>query len=321
MRVLVAGMGSAIGTNVALRLVRDEALEAIAGFDLEPPRRYIPGADFQSVSPLDSHRVHEIVQAFKPTVVVHAWVFEPRARSSPGQARTRTLTGTEALLGAIAKLDTVERIIVRSTASIYGRGRTSPDEPTVETEPRPTTTFGTMAAAVEERVDEVGHAIGATVANLRLGPVMSSNLPNPLGRFLRLPAVPTPVTSHRFGVAHLGDVVRIMSKAATMAIDGPVNVMAAGPVTPWEAVTIGRRLPIPVLPGVFRTVRNLTDIIGSPVPEHVAELLTRGGVIEPTDTDALLGVPMRRTTRAAIEDLYATGRIIDVDVARLVRSR
>ena len=30
MRVLVAGMGSAIGTNVALRLVRDEALEAIA---------------------------------------------------------------------------------------------------------------------------------------------------------------------------------------------------------------------------------------------------------------------------------------------------
>lgn len=34
MRVLVAGMGSAIGTGVARALERSEQVEAIAGFDL-----------------------------------------------------------------------------------------------------------------------------------------------------------------------------------------------------------------------------------------------------------------------------------------------
>lgn len=311
-------MGSALGTNIAMRIAENPAVTAMAGFDLEPPRRWIPLAEFSNADPGDAERVHEIVMAFKPTVVVHAWVFEPRARSSPGQARTRTVSGTEALLGACAKVGTVERFIVRSSTSIYGAGRATPAVPTIDTPPRPTTTFGEIVARVEGRVHQVGDELGAAVTSIRLASVMASNLPNPLGRYLRLPIVPVPITSKRFGVVHLGDAVRIIAAAAGSTVEGPVNVMAPEPVTPMGAITIGKRPPIPMLPFAFRAGRVLGEIPGTPIPEHIAELVSRGSVVQSSDTDALFGVPIRRTTPQAIADLYSAGRLIEIDVDRLI---
>jgi nucleoside-diphosphate-sugar epimerase len=312
-------MGSAIGTNIAACLEADPAVTALAGMDLEPPRRFLPTADFHFVQPGDAARVTEIVTNFKPTVVVHAWVFEPRARSSPGQARVRTMAGTESLLGALRHVDSVERIAVRSGVAIYGRGRASAEEPGVDEPPRPTTTFGTMLTRVEDRCREVADSLGATAVSVRLASVMASNLPNPLGRYLRLPVVPTPITTKRFGVVHLGDAARVVSAAATSPtpIDVPLNVMAADPVTPLQAVTIGRRPSLPIAPFVFRAGRLLGEVAGTPIPEHVTELLSRGQVVAPTDTDAALGVPLRRSTPDAISDLYAAGRLITIDVERL----
>lgn len=315
MRVLVAGMGSAIGTGIAQALERDDRVEAITGFDLEPPRRWMRRADFQFARPGDGDRVTRIVKEFQPTVVVHAWVFEPRARSSPGQARARTVAGTETLFGAIAKVDTVEHITVRSGVSVYGSGRGTPDRPSTDTLPRPTSTFGDMLSRVEERAAEIASQIDATVGAVRLAPIMASHLPNPLGRFLRLPVVPIPLTTNRFGVVHLVEASAAIAAAATHQHVGALNVMAEGPVTPLEAITIGRRIPLPVLPPVFRLGRVLAEIPGTPVPEHVAELLSRGSVVAPSDLTPL-GVTMKRSTRDTLKDLYAAGRLIDVDTSQ-----
>lgn len=317
MRVLVAGMGSAIGTNVAVQLYADPRVTAIAGIDLEPPRRYVPDAEFHFVQPGDAAKVHQVVADFEPTVVVHAWVFEPRARSSPGQARSRTVAGTESLLGALAKVDTVERLAVRSGVAIYGSGRNTPDRPTIDTPARPTSTFGEMLTDVETRCHQVGGRLGISVVPVRLASVMASNLPNPLGRYLRLPVVPVPLTARRFGVVHLGDATRVIAAAATTSVDHPLNVMAAEPVTPIEAITIGQRVPIPVVPTLFRAGRVLGEIAGTPIPEHVVDLMSRGQRVIASDTDALLGVALRRTTRETIRDLYNAGRLIEVDVERL----
>ena len=315
MRVLVAGMGSAIGTGIARALERNQRVDAIAGFDLEPPRRWMRRADFHFAKPGDSERVSRIVKEFQPTVVVHAWVFEPRARSSPGQARARTVAGTETLLGAIARVDSVEHLAVRSGVSVYGRGRATPECPTTDTLPRPTSTFGDMLARVEERCAQSATSLGATMAAVRLAPIMASHLPNPLGRYLRLPVVPIPMTTKRFGVVHLVDASTSLAAAATTGFNGRLNVMATDPVTPIEAVTIGRRVPVPVLGPAFRLGRFLAEIPGTPLPEHIAELLSRGGVVTPSDVSTL-GVTMTRTTKEALADLYAAGRLIDVDLDR-----
>lgn len=315
MRVLVAGMGSAIGTSVARVLERNDDVEAIAGFDLEPPRRWMRRADFRFARPNDTDRVARITAEFKPTVVVHAWVFEPRARSSPGQARARTVAGTENLLQAMRKVDTVEHVVVRSGASVYGSGRATPQRPKVTTHPRPTSTFGDMLARVEERCAHAAAQQGATFAAVRLAPIMASHLPNPLGRYLRLPVVPVPITGRRFGVVHLVDAANSIAAAATRRHVGPLNVMAAGPLTALEAVRVGRRVPVPVLPVMLQLGRPLAELAGTPLPEHITEVLSRGGVIEPSNL-AALGVTMTRTTTEALEDLYSAGRLIDVDIRR-----
>jgi len=311
-------MGSAIGTGVARALERNDNVEAIAGFDLEPPRRWMRRADFQFARPGDGERVTRIVTEFQPTVVVHAWVFEPRARSSPGQARARTVAGTESLLGALAKVDTVEHIAVRSGISVYGTGRGTPERPTVDTLARPTSTFGDMLARVEERCAQTATELDATLAPVRLAPIMASHLPNPLGRYLRLPAVPVPLTSNRFGVVHLVDAGVAIARAATSLHDGALNVMASGPVTPIEAITVGRRIPVPVLPAAFRLGRFLAEIPGTPLPEHIAELLSKGGTVEPSDLTRI-GMTMSRTTKEALQDLYSAGRLIDVDTTEVAR--
>ena len=308
-------MGSAIGTAVARELERSDAVEAIAGFDLEPPRRWMRRADFQFAKPGDNERVSRIVAEFQPTVVVHAWVFEPRARSSPGQARARTVAGTESLLRAVSRIDSVEHIVVRSGVSVYGSGRSTPERPTIDTLPRPTSTFGDMLARVEERSAEAATEVGASLSAVRLAPIMASHLPNPLGRYLRLPVVPIPMTTKRFGVVHLVDAGKSIAAAATHRHRGTLNVMASDPVTPIEAITIGRRIPVPVLPLAFRLGRSLAEIPGTPVPEHIAEVLSRGGVVAASDMSKL-GVTMTRTTKEALKDLYSAGRLIDVELNR-----
>lgn len=308
-------MGSAIGTSVTRALERNDAVEAIVGFDLEPPRRWMQRADFRFARPGDTDRVERIVTEFGPTHVIHAWVFEPRARSSPGQARARTVAGTETLLRALERVDTVEHLTVRSGASVYGTGRGTPKRPTVTTHPRPTSYFGDMLARVEERCAGSAGTLGAGFAAVRVAPIMASHLPNPLGRYLRLPVVPVPITNRRFGVVHLVDAGSAIAAASTNRHVGPLNVMAPGPVTALEAATIGRRLPVPVLPIALRLGRPLAELAGTPLPEHITELLSRGGIVEPSDL-AALGVTITRTTTEALQNLYSAGRLIDVDLKR-----
>lgn len=314
-RVLVAGMGSAIGTAITLELERSEQVEAIAGFDLEPPRRWMRRAEFDFIQPGDGERVARIVRDFQPTVVVHDWIFEPRSRSTPGQARSRTVAGTVSLFDALRQVDSVEHIVVRSSVSLYGQHRHEGTPPTVDSPARPTSTFGDIVARVEERAGEVAAQLGASLSCVRLAIVMASNLPNPLGRYLRLPVVPVPLTAKRFGLLHLSDAAAVLAAVATSKHSGPLNVMAAGPVTPLEATAIGRRIPLPMLPALFRTTRRLAELPGTPLPDHVVELLSRGQVVAPSDV-AALGAPLKRTTSETIADLYEVGRLVTLDSTR-----
>lgn len=316
MRVVVAGMGSAIGTAVTRLLEANPDVEAILGFDLEPPRRWLRRAEFHFCRPEDTTRVEQLIADFSPTTIIHCWVFEPRARSSPGQARARTVAGTESLLRALGNLATgtakPDRIVVRSDVSVYGHQSARSVPPTTDDAPQPTTTFGRMVERVERRSTEVGEAIGASVIPVRLAAITASTLPNPLGRYLRLPAVPVPITGRRFGVVHLEDAAAVIAATAVAQCTGPINVCAPDPVTPIEAVALGGRLPLPVLPLALRLGRSIAELAGTPLPEHVAELLTRGQVVTPTDLSERLGISLTYTTPEVIADLYSLGRIVDI---------
>lgn len=314
MRVLVPGMGGDLGTRVALRLEAESAVDAICGIDLEPPRRWMRRAEFHFVRPTNAARIAEVVQDFRPTAVAHLWIFEPHSRSTPAEARSRTTVGTHAMFAAIENAGLVDRIVVRSGLEVYGRRRGSP-VPSVASPLDPTSRFGRMMTAVEGRAERSGLNLGATVAAVRCASVVGSHSPSPLGRYLRLPAVPVPVIGRPFHLLHPDDAADAIVAALLASFDGPVNVLPSDSITPALALKVGRRLPVPVVGPALRFTGLVTELLGSPLPEHAAELLTRGRPAVTGEAAERLGFEPSYSTAEAVQDLYEWGDVADISAA------
>ena len=79
---------------------------------------------------------------------------------------------------------------MRSGVEVYGRARGSLTRPDESAPVAPTSQFGRNLAAVEATANAIGQRIGVPVAAVRLGAVVGPHVPSPLGRLLRMPAVP-----------------------------------------------------------------------------------------------------------------------------------
>lgn len=315
MRLLVLGMGGHLGTAVAQRLDRD-AHVTMLGIDIEPPRRLLRRADFHLVvDPTAARAHHDIARRiveFAPSHVVHFAVYEPHARANPRAAHDRTLAFTDALRDALDAGAGValRRLVVRSGIEVYGRQRgaaLSPDELVV---PVPTSGYGRTLLEVEHRTVALGQRHDVAVTRLRCAPVAGPHIPSPLTRYLRLPlvvpvgALPDPP----FSLLHIDDLADAAVAALTghdrAARDVAVNVVGDGAVTASQAVRIGGRIPLPTVGPGWLFARLAAGALGSPLPEHVIELFTRGRTADGAHARAVLGVVPRHATREIVEDMY-----------------
>jgi len=296
MRVFVTGLGGELGTRVALLLEQDRSVRALAGIDLDPPRRRLRRTGFTRIDPRDRDRTAAAIRAFRPTAVLHLGVYEPDARCGPRAAAERTAAAADAVLGAVADAPSVESVVVRSGIEIYGRGRGSVAVPDESVTPAPRSGFGRSLARVEWRAGQAG-AGGVPVTVLRLAPVIGPHVPSPLGRFLRLPVVPfNALGDPRFSVVHHEDAARAIVTALRAGRGGTYNVVAPGAVSVSRAARLGGRVPLPLFGPSWVVARRLADLAGAPVPDHLVELLGRGRTADGTRAAAVLGiVPATRT--------------------------
>jgi UDP-glucose 4-epimerase len=103
---------------------------------------------------------------------------------------------------------------------------------------------------------------------------------------------------------HQEDAVAAVIAAATSTpYDGALNVVGAGAVTAFQAVRLGGRIPLPILGPELRLIRPVAELLGSPVPPHVLELLHRGRTADGTLANEVLGIEPRSTVAVA-KDLY-----------------
>jgi UDP-glucose 4-epimerase len=277
------------------------------------------------VDPTSARAQHDIVRrivGFAPTHVVHFAVYEPHARANPRAAHRRTMAFTDALRDACdagAGRD-LRRLVVRSGIEVYGRQRgaaLSPDELVV---PEPTTGYGRTLLEVEHRTVAIGAAHGCAVTRLRCAPVAGPHIPSPLTRYLRLPllvpvgALPDPP----FSLLHLDDLATATVAALTghdrAARDVAVNVVGEGAVTASQAVRLGGRNPVPTIGPGWLFARLAAGALGSPLPEHVIELFTRGRTADGAHARAVLGVAPTHTTREIVEDMYHWPSVTWLDV-------
>lgn len=305
MRVLVTGMGGELGTRVAQLLETRDDVEEIVGCDFVPPRRRLRSAEFHRIDPRDRDRMTEFVTEFAPDALAHFGVYEPDSRMGPREAARASEMCTVNALGAAVRTGKLERIVVRSGLEIYGRGRGHPLFPDERAPLAPTSPYGRMCLEVESVAAGIGRNHDVSIAALRYAVVAGSHVPSPLGRLLRLPAVPVPALADPpFSLLDQEDSARAMVEALARGYDGPLNVVGPGATSPWQAVRLGGRVPIPVIGPGWRAACRAAELIGAPVPLHVLELIREGRVGDGSRAVDELALGFLRPTQEVVADLY-----------------
>jgi len=319
MRVLVTGMGGELGTRVAQLLEEETAVTEIAGIDFVPPRRRLRRSVFRRIDPLDRDRLRDFVLEFAPNAVAHFGVYEPASRMGPTIAARRTELCTIVALSAAARAGRLERVVVRSGLEVYGRRRDSASVPDESVPPAPATPFGVSLLQVEAVAAGLGRRHGVSVTPLRYAPVVGSHVPSPLGRLLRLPAVPVPATSDPpFQLLHPEDACVAMVRAVLSDHDGPLNVVGADAASPWQAVRLGGRIPLPVAPMLWAWAARFVDFAGAAIAPHVVELMRSGCTGSGQRAIDVLRLAPLRPTQQVLTELYEWADIVTLTPARAV---
>lgn len=304
MRVLITGMGGELGTRAAQLLEDCSEVTEIAGVDFVPPRRRLRRSEFHRIDPRNREKLAAFATEFAPTAVAHFGVYEPGSRLDPNVAARYTRACAIAALGGAARAGQLERIALRSGVQVYGRGRGRPGVPDEDAPVAPTTPFGRSLVAVETVAVGIGRRHDIPVAALRMATVAGSHMPSPLGRVLRLPAVPVPAWADPvFQLLHQEDAARSIVAALLRDVDGPINVVGPGAASVWQAVRLGGRLPVPIAGPLWSVAAQAAELAGAPVPAHVIELLTRGSAGDGSKA-ASLGLGELRSTLDVCAELY-----------------
>lgn len=251
----------------------------VAGIDVVRPTRPLARTAVTVIDPRERRLLGNAVRRFAPTAVVHLGVYEPDARATPRLAAERTQAGTTTVLGAAAERGCLDRIVLRSGLEVYGRRRNSPLVPDETVSPDPTTPFGRSLLRAERVAVATADSTGATCASLRFAPMVGPGFPSPLARYLRLRIVPvSAIADPPFSLLHVDDAARAVVAALRLQLDGPFNIAGRGAVTTSQVLRFGNRIPFPVLGPAWTLARAASQLLGSPVPDHLLELLQRGRV-------------------------------------------
>lgn len=312
-------MGGELGSRVASLLEDEPWVGSLEGIDVDPPRRRLRRAVFHRIVPGQHDRIVAEVVRFDPHVLVHVAVWEPHARANPEAARRLTDDAAISILGAAAECPALESVVVRSGIEIYGRRRGAITRPDERAPLDPTSEFGRMLADIEATAAAIGRRVGVAVGAVRLAPVVGPHVPSPLGRFLRLPVVPFSVLADPpFAVVHKHDAAEALVAAARVRLDRAVNVVAPGAITVRQAIRRGRRIPVPLVGPEWGVARRLAYVSGSPIPDHVTELLHRGRLADPTLAAEVLGFTPRIGTGEAVDQVYSWPTVLRVPAKRQV---
>jgi UDP-glucose 4-epimerase len=318
-RVFVSGVGGELGTLVASLLEAEDWVGALSGIDADPPRRRLHRTAFHRIHPDEHDRIVQTVVDFDPHVLVHVGVWEPDARAAPDAAAMLTDQAATSIIGAAAECPALEHVVVRSGIEIYGRARGALSRPDESATIAPTSDWGRTVAAIEHTASRVGERVGVTVGAVRLAPVLGPHVPSPLGRLLRMPAVPfSALADPPFAVIEDRDAAHALVAAARVGLAEPVNAVAPGAITSLQSARRGRRVPIALIGPEWRVARALSHLAGAPIPDHVAELMHRGRLADNRRMRELLGMVPETSTTEVIDRLYHWPSIIRQPARRQV---
>ncbi|HET9873632.1 MAG TPA: NAD-dependent epimerase/dehydratase family protein [Propionibacteriaceae bacterium] len=310
--VLVTGVSRDLGARFARALAAEDAMEVI-GVDVTPPRHDLGTVRFVRADIRNPVISKVIVNSDVDTVVHMAMVATPGSAGGRSSMKEINVIGTMQLLAACQKAETVRKLVVQSSVSVYGASPRDPVKFTEEMSPRvqPRTGFGKDSVEIETYVRGLARRRpDVVVTTLRLANLMGAGVDSHVTRYLCLPVVPTVMGfDARLQFLHPVDAVEALLTVTRGDFPGTFNVGAEDVVTLSQARRMmGRpavgvpRMLAPSLAGMVRQAR-LIDFSADQI-----DALTYGRGMDSARFRQATGFEPRYTSRAALEEFVALAK-------------
>jgi UDP-glucose 4-epimerase len=249
--VLVTGVSRYLGGRFARQLTRTPGIDRVIGVDVVPPPHSIGDAEFVRADIRNPIIAKVIAQAGVDTVAHLNVIATPTSAGGRVSMKEINVIGTMQLLAACQKAPTVQRLVVKSSAAVYG---SSPRDPAMFSEdmgPKalPRSGFGKDSVEVEGYVRGFSRRRSdVQVSVLRFANIIGPGISTTMTDYFSLPVVPTMLGfDARLQFVHEDDALDALATATVREQGvGLVNIAGDGVVTVTQAARLAGRPTIPV---------------------------------------------------------------------------
>jgi UDP-glucose 4-epimerase len=266
-RILITGIASHLGTELARRLEADPEVEYVAGLDTRKPRAQLEKTDFIEAD-IRNPVIAKLIAPTRVDTIVHNQIVRRPAREgySPRKAHDVNVIGSLQLLAACEKAETVRAIVIRGSAGIYGA---EPAAPQFFTEDM--SRLYPLRTRFQRDVGEIENLFETyrrrhphvTCTMLRYQPSIGPAHDTQVTRYLSMPLVPTYLGfDPRVQFVHEQDAIDAFVAAVKNPVRGAVNVAAPGTIGLTRAIRMAGKLSLPLAGPLFPTVTSAGKRLG-----------------------------------------------------------
>ncbi len=282
--VLVTGVSRFLGARVASALQADPGIERVIGVDTVPPSSSLGRTEFVRVD-IRTPSIAKVIASAEVDTVVHLNMVTMPSGSRASMKELNVI-GTMQLLAACQRSPDMRKLVVRSSAAVYG---SSPRDPAVFTEDdepveAPSSGYAKDAVEVEGYVRGLKRRRSdLTVSVLRFANFLGPGVDSPLTRYLRMPVVPTVLGfDPRLQFVHEDDGVEVLRRMAVEDHPGTFNVAGDGVLLLSQALRRAGRPTVPMPAPAMAMFGDIGKRLGgmSGFSAELLRWLTYGRVID-----------------------------------------
>ena len=303
-RVLITGVSNPLGAEVARRIAPQVPL--LFGCDVNDPVSALEEMDFVHADTRLSV-IGKLVRRLHIDTVVHLAVMVDSPHDERSIHETDVIGTMNVLVGCAAPSSPVRKLVVKSSAAIYGAG---PNDPSFFGEDM--ANWDKVASGVTRDLLEMEQLVNefalrneaCQVTVLRLGARVSED--TSLGRYLSLPVVPTFAGfDPRLQLLHEDDAADVIVRAVLGDHAGVFNVAGDGVVLLSQAIGVMGGRPAPILPpyGRWFARLGLKMFAGVDMPAYLADMISYGAVMDCSRLESEFGWTPAYTSRQTMDAL------------------
>jgi UDP-glucose 4-epimerase len=312
-RVLITGVGSHVGSLLAQRLERDPEVEHVAGLDMRRPKIALDRTEFIEADIRDP-QIGRLIPATGADTIVHEQIVrQPGPGMSSRAMHDINVIGTLQLLAACERVSTLETIVVRGSAGVYGAEPHAPQffrEEMARQFPL-RTRFQRDVAEIENYFDTYARRhTGVSCTMLRYQPAIGPGLRTQITRYLSQPACPTFMGfDPRIQLVGIDDALEAIVAAVRNPVPGAVNVAGPGTIGLARMIRLAGKRALPIAAPLFGAVTAAGQRLGLDAQsEDFQRLLRYGRGVDTRRLTDEIGYTPRQSTVDAVESWVASTR-------------